>query len=450
METPVSHYAETKDGVYIGYQVFGQGPDLVLTDGWMSNVDANWDLPDAEYPDYLRALARRFRVIVFDRRGFGISDRPGSTSAMTIEASLDDMGAVMDAVGCDRGLLAGFEAGAANCILFAATFPERTRGLILGSPLVYFWRSADFPWGWTDADAREWDDLIQQHWGTERFWEFNFASMGSIPDRATLRGWAKWSRLCASPGGALAVEQIERQIDVRPLLPQIQVPTLVLLRAGDVKRGVWGAARWVSEQIPGASYREIPGEDHFFNATDTEMFDEIDHFVAGIGRHERRFDRVLATVMFTDICGSTAKAAALGDEQWRALAERHHAVVRAMLGRHRGVEVDTAGDGFFATFDGPARAIYCARDIIDAVRPLGLEIRAGVHTGECETINGKVGGMAVVIGARVGALAEPSEVLVSQTVRDLVAGSGLQLHDRGAHDLKGVPDGWRVYAAAPA
>jgi class 3 adenylate cyclase len=333
-------------------------------------------------------------------------------------------------------------------VLFAATLPERTRGLILMAPLVYSRRTPDFPWGWTDVDEREWDDMIRQHWGTERFWEFNFATMGQVPDRATLRAWAKWSRLCASPRAALAIEQVERQVDVRALLPQIQVPTLVVLRAGDADRGTWGAARWVSEQIPGARYVEIPGTDHFFFASDMELFAEIDRFLAGIGRHEARFDRVLSTVLFTDICGSTATASSLGDREWGAIVERHHAVVRAMLGRYRGVEVDTAGDGFFATFDGPARAIYCARDIVEAVRPLGIEIRAGVHTGECETIDGKVGGMAVVIGARVGALAAPSEVLVSQTVRDLVAGSGLELQDRGAHELKGIPDRWQVYAAA--
>jgi pimeloyl-ACP methyl ester carboxylesterase len=448
MDTPESQYVETEDGTHIGYQVFGEGPDLVLSEGWMSNIDANWDLPDAQYPDFLRAMARRFRVITFDRRGFGISDRPESASAMPVEKSMDDMRAVMDAVGCERALLAGFESGATVSVLFAATLPERTRGLILMAPLVYSRRTPDFPWGWTDVEEREWDDMIRQHWGTERFWEFNFASMGDVPDRATLRAWAKWSRLCASPRAALAIEQVERQVDVRAVLPQIQVPTLVLLRAGDADRGTWGAARWVSEQIPGARYVEIPGTDHFFFANDTELFDEIDSFVTGIGRHESRFERVLSTVLFTDICGSTATASALGDREWRAIVERHHAVVRAMLGRYRGVEVDTAGDGFFATFDGPARAIYCARDIVEAVRPLGIEIRAGVHTGECETIDGKVGGMAVVIGARVGSLAVPSEVLVSQTVRDLVAGSGLEFHDRGAHELKGIPDRWQVYAAA--
>jgi len=447
MEIPDPQYVKTDDGVHIGYQVFGDGPDLVLNEGWMGNVDANWDLPDADYPDYLRALARRFRVIVFDRRGFGISDRPASVSAMALEKSMEDLRAVMDAAGCERALMAGFEAGATVSVLFAATFPERTRGLILMSPLVYYWRSPDFPWGWTDAEANEFDAMIAGHWGTERFWEYNFATMGEVADPKTLRVMAKWSRACASPSAALAIEQVERQVDVRALLPQIQSPTLVVLKAGDVERGIWGAARWVSEQIPGARYAEIDGDEHFFGVGDTGLFDELDRFAASIGRDEARFDRVLSTVLFTDICGSTARTAALGDREWRGVVERHHAVVRAMLGRYRGVEVDTAGDGFFATFDGPARAIYCARDIVDAVHPLGIEIRAGVHTGECETIDGKVGGMAVVIGARVGALAGPSEVLVSQTVKDLVAGSGLELQHRGAHELKGIPDRWQLYAA---
>lgn len=445
MEIPDPQYVKTDDGVHIGYQVFGDGPDLVLNEGWMGNVDANWDLP--EYPDYLRALARRFRLIVFDRRGFGISDRPASVSAMALEKSMEDLRAVMDAAGCERGLIAGFEAGATVSVLFAAMFPERVRGLILMSPLVYYWRSPDFPWGWTDAEATEFSAMIADHWGTERFWEYNFSTMGEVAEPKMLRALAKWSRACASPSTALAIEQVERQVDVRALLPQIQSPTLVVLKAGDVGRGIWGAARWVSEQIPGARYAEITGDEHFFHIGDTELFDELDRFVASIGRDEARFDRVLSTVLFTDICGSTARAAAVGDPEWRGIVERHHAVVRAMLGRYRGVEVDTAGDGFFATFDGPARAIYCARDIVDAVRPLGIEIRAGVHTGECERIDGKVGGMAVVIGARVGALARPSEVLVSQTVKDLVAGSGLQLQDRGAHELKGIPDRWHLYAA---
>ncbi|HEY2804122.1 MAG TPA: adenylate/guanylate cyclase domain-containing protein, partial [Actinomycetota bacterium] len=249
----------------------------------------------------------------------------------------------------------------------------------------------------------------------------------------------------ASPQAALAIDAVEGEIDVRPLLSHIRVPTLVLQAESDVGDQLWGGTQWVAEHIPGARYALIEGAHHILRATDTPAFEELDRFVAGIREQEEEFDRVLGTVMFTDVVGSTQKAAELGDRGWRDVLERHHSAVRAMLARYRGTEIDTAGDGFFATFDGPARAVRCARAAVEAVRPIGLEIRAGVHTGELQTIDGKVGGMGVVIGARIGAQAGASEVLVSQTVKDLVAGSGLVFEDAGEHELKGVPETWKVF-----
>jgi pimeloyl-ACP methyl ester carboxylesterase len=411
----------------------------------MSNVDANWDAPG--WGALLREFGRRARVIMFDRRGFGISDRPTSPEAMTLEKAMDDMSQVMDATGSERAIVYGIEAGAAVSLLFAASYPDRTTGLVLQAPLVCSWKSEDFPWGESEADVNEWQSLIETSWGTEEFWRYNFSQMDDPePDAEILRAWARWSRLCASPQAALAIDEVERQVDVRALLPQVRVPTLVLQAEADRGDGLWGASPWIAERIPGARYFEVPNAHHIPQAEDVAALAEIDRFVAGIREEEAEFDRVLGTVLFTDIVGSTERAAALGDRAWRDLVERHHATVRALLARYRGVEMDTAGDGFFATFDGPARAVRCAEAVVGAVRSIGLEVRAGVHTGEIQTIDGKAGGLAVVIGARVGHLASASEVLVSQTGKDLVAGSGLVFEDAGEHELKGVPDRWHLYS----
>jgi class 3 adenylate cyclase len=354
----------------------------------------------------------------------------------------------MDAAGSERAVVLGVEAGAAVSVLLAASFPERVTGLVLQAPTVCSWKSAEFPWGMTEEWSAHWRRLIEESWGTPRFWRENLDDMQDpVDDPEVLSAWARWSRLCASPQAALAIDAIEGEIDIRALLPEIRVPTLVLQAEGDVGDDLWGGTEWVAERIPGARYAVIEGAHHIMRASDAAAFDEIARFVAGVREQEAEFDRVLGTVMFTDIVGSTNKAAELGDRAWRDLLERHHSAVRAMLARYRGTEIDTAGDGFFATFDGPARAVRCAEATVDAVRPMGLEIRAGVHTGELQTIDGKVGGMGVVIGARIGALASASEILVSQTVKDLVAGSGLVFEDSGERELKGVPDRWRVYRA---
>ena len=440
MDVPDTHYVRTEDGLHIGYQVFGSGPyDLVWNDT-MANVDANWDLPS--WAAFLRALGSRARVISFDRRGLGVSDRPASPDVMSLERGLEDLRAVLDAVGSERAVHLGFGWGCALSLLFAASYPGRTAGLALLAPEVYSWTTPEFPWGIAPLGQPMPDG---PPWGTDEHARANLIDMGGRTDEAEVRAWAKWFRLVASPGAAALVQQATRQTDVRTLLPQIQVPTMVLQKSGDRDRPWGGAAEWVAAQIPGARFVEIPGPESFPTARDETLFDAVDRFAREIRDQEAEFDRVLATVLFTDIVGSTERAAALGDRAWRELAERHHGVVRTMLTRYRGTEIDTAGDGFFATFDGPARAVRCAQAIRDAVRPLGIEVRAGCHTGEVETINGKVGGVAVSIGARVAALAAPSEILASSTVKDLTAGSGLVFEDAGERELKGVPDRWHLF-----
>ncbi|HSS35364.1 MAG TPA: adenylate/guanylate cyclase domain-containing protein [Patescibacteria group bacterium] len=444
MDVPETRYVRTHDGLHVGYQVFGSGPyDLVWNDT-MANLDANWDLPS--WAAVLRALGQRARVISFDRRGLGVSDRPASSDGMSLELGMEDLRAVLDAVGSERPVHMGFSWGCALSLLFAASYPDRTAGLALLAPAVYYWRTPEFPWG---SVALGEPVPEEAPWGTDEHARAELDDLGvPHPDDAEVRAWAKWFRLVASPAAAALAVEAARQTDVRALLPQIQVPTLVLSKEGDRDRPSGGAAPWVAAQIPGARFVEVPGVESMPTARDTVLYDTVDRFARDIRDEEAEFDRVLATVLFTDIVGSTERAAALGDRAWRDLAERHHGVVRAMLARYRGTEVDTAGDGFFATFDGPARAIRSAQAIREAVRPLGIEVRAGCHTGEVETIDHKVAGLAVNIGSRVAALAAPSEILVSSTVKDLTAGSGLVFEDAGERELKGVPDRWRLYRVA--
>ena len=446
MDIPPTKYAKTADGVHVAYQVIGDGPiDLLFAFGWLSNVDATWSRP--EMVSFFKRLASFSRLIVFDRRGSGLSDRVGEGHVGTLEAGMDDIGAVMEAAGSERALLFGFQDGGMLCALFAASFPERTAGLVLfGSAPRGLW-AADYPWGWTETEWDDYLDALEQGWGSAQGARDHMGWMSpSVPsDDPTAESYAAYFRASASPGAVLAIERMLRDSDVRAVLPSIQVPTLVVHNVDDPVEPV-GQARYVADSIPGAELTELPFAEHApFWESSKALLDTVEGFAVKIRAEEAEFDRVLATVLFTDIVGSTERAAELGDRGWKELLERHHATVRAMLARYRGVEVDTAGDGFFATFDGPARAIRCAEAIIHALGPLGLSIRSGVHTGEVGTIDGKAGGIAVVIGARVGALAGPSEVLVSQTVKDLTAGSGLTFEDAGEHELKGVPDRWRLY-----
>ena len=438
---PETRYAKSGD-VNIAYQVVGAGPrDLVLVPGWVSNSEVFWEEPGLSR--FLRRLASFSRLILFDKRGTGLSDRV--TDLPTLETRMDDVRAVMDAVGSERAALLGYSEGGPMCALFAATYPARTSALIMiGSYGRRTW-APEYPWGPTPEQHQEFFSKCEREWGGPVGLDARGPSVAR--DERFRQWWARLLRMGASPGANLALLRMNAEVDVRHVLPAVRVPTLILHSVGDRALDV-RASRYMAERIPGAKYVELPGDDHLPWLSDADaILDEVEEFLTGV-RHGPEPDRVLATVLFTDIVGATERAVALGDRRWRDLLDSHQALVRRELARFRGHEVDTAGDGFLATFDGPARAIRCACAISDEARQLGLEIRAGLHTGECELIGNKVGGIAVHIGARVAASAAPGEVRVSSTVKDLVAGSGLRFSDRGVHTLKGVPGEWRLFAAA--
>jgi pimeloyl-ACP methyl ester carboxylesterase len=439
MEAP-TRYADS-DGVSIAYQVHGDGPlDLAFVPGFVSHVELLWEEPAVAR--FLRRLASFARLIVFDKRGQGLSDRPADPP--TLEDSMDDLRAVMEAAGCTRPAILGVSEGGPMSILFAATFPDRVSSLVLYGTYARMVNAADFALGIPGEALDLSAERMRKEWGGPvgaRLWAPSAAG-----DAEFERWWARLLRQGTSPAGAIALLDLYRELDVRAILPSIGVPTLVLHRRDDKIVPV-RQARFLAEEIPDARYVEMAGEDHFAPVGDQEtLLDEIEEFLVG-SRRARELDRALATVLFTDIVGSTERAAELGDRRWRDLLESHDATVRQQLVVHRGREVKTMGDGFLATFDGPARAIRCAASIRDAVHELGIEIRSGIHTGEVELIGDDVGGMAVNIGTRIGALSGPGEVLVSSTVRELVVGSGLSFDERGAHALKGAPGEWRVYAA---
>jgi len=437
-------YTRAADGTHIAYAVMGDGPvDLVYSFGYQSNIDADGDVPF--HAAFRRRLAAFSRLILYDRRGTGLSDRSALRDAGALEAGMDDVRAVMDAVDSERALMYGSHDGAALAALFAASHPDRTLGLVLWAPEPRGLRSDDFPWGWTRERYDESIEKIERSWGTIEFAVDNLSSQapGVSFDQPTLEKLARMFRSVSSPGEAVAVTKIMRDSDVRAILPAIAVPTLVLQSADDPEVEV---GRYTATLIPGAAFVEIPGADGLPLWTHPDLaVAEIERFVKRIRYEEAILDRSLATILFTDIVGSTTLASERGDRAWSDLLERHHGLVRAMLRRYRGNEVDTAGDGFFATFDGPVRGVRCAQAIVEGVRPLGLEIRAGLHTGEVELTGGTVRGLAVHIGARIGALAGANEVLVSRTVRDLVAGSGLRFESLGERDLKGIDDPWHLY-----
>lgn len=435
---PATRYARSGD-VNIAYQVVGDGPlDLVLVPGWVSNVEHGWEEP--RHAAFLNRLASFSRLILFDRRGTGLSDREGERP--TLEERMDDVRAVMDAVGSDRAALVGYRGGGPMCLLFAATYPDRTSALALyGSYARRLW-APDYPWGPTLEEHQPFFDRIQRAWGTDTHAELLAPS--AAQDDHFRQWWASYQRRSASPGAALAVARMNSEIDVRHLLPAIRVPTLILHRTDDPEIDV-GGSRYMAKRIPRATYVELSGVDHLPWIGDAEsVLDEIQAFLTGT-RAVVEPDRVVLTILFTDIVDSTHHAAGLGDRRWRALLAEHDSAIRQELPRHRGVERTRTGDGFLATFDGPARAIRCADAIRAAMQPLGLAVRAGLHTGECELRDEEVGGIALHIGARVSARAGPGEILVSSTVKDLVAGSGIQFEDRGRHTLKGVPGVWRLY-----
>jgi class 3 adenylate cyclase len=451
VDVPETRYTTTVDGVHIAYQVTGAGPvDFVFVNSaYISNVELAWEWE--EHAAQLEWLAGLGRLVLFDRRGTGLSDAVSGEQLPTLEARADDIRAVMDASGFRRAVLYGLEDGAAQCFLFAAAHPERTTAIItVGASSRGSW-APEAPWLWTEDAWEQWLTEIETHWGTADF-TAELTSMvfpSKVNDRRFMRQYGRIVRHAMSPSAAVAAERMYRDTDVRDILPLVQAPTLVMHGIDDQVESVQ-EARYIASHIPGAQLIEMPGSDHAWWLDLEATRRETNRFLAALREEELAFDRVLATVLFTDVVDSTRHAIELGDRAWRDLLERHHMVVRALLGRYRGREVDTAGDGFLAVFDGPARAIRCAQAICDAMPTIGLDVRAGLHTGEVETQGDDIRGIAVHIGARVGTLAAPSEVLVSQTVKDLVAGSGLAFEDAGEHELKGVPDRWHLYRATQA
>jgi class 3 adenylate cyclase len=440
-EVPETRYAKSGD-VNIAYQVVGDGPfDLIHVPMFVSNLELQWEDPAERR--YFERLASFCRLIMFDKRGTGLSDR---VAVATLEERMDDLRAVMDAAGSQRAAVFGSSEGGALSILFTATYPERVSALVLYGAYPRMAWAADYP----DGIPEEIQALTVQHfeenWG--RGQEGGIPVWALAPDRADDPAWRKahgrWERLSASPGAAVAAYQMIFQIDVRHLLSAIRVPTLVLYRMADLAHAA--GSRYLGAHIPAAKVVELPGTTYWPYLGDQDaILDEIEEFLTGV-RPVPEPDRALATVLFTDIVSSTERAATLGDDAWTRTLDRHDAQVAHEVERHRGRKINTTGDGMLATFDGPARAVRCAQAICGAVRSLGIEVRAGLHTGEIELRGADIGGIAVHIGQRVSALAGPGEVLVSSTVKDLVAGSGITFTDRGSHVLKGVPDEWRIFS----
>ena len=441
-QVPDTRYAQSA-GVNIAYQVVGHGPvDVVYVPGWVSHVELAWELP--ELAAGFERLASFSRLILFDKRGTGMSDPVPADQLPTLEQRMDDVRAVMDAVACERAAIFGASEGGNMSMLFAATHPERTIALCtFGCTAKRVW-SPDYPWAPTREKRLETFAETERYWTTGLGWQ----DMAPSLDPASLSELARYYRRCASPGAAVALLKMNTYVDVRDVLPTIRVPAVVMHRTADRDANV-EEGRYIAAHIPGARFVEFPGADHsWWTQGRGAILDEIEELVTG-ARPVPEPNRVLATVLVTDIVGSTERVRALGDRAWADLLARHRAAVRRELERFRGREVDTAGDGFLATFDGPARAIRCAVAIRRAMRALGLELRTGVHTGECELLGDRVAGIAVHTSARISALAAPNEVLVSATVRDLVSGSGIVFEDRGEHELKGVGER-RIFVVAEA
>jgi pimeloyl-ACP methyl ester carboxylesterase len=439
---PETRYARSQDG-NVGYQIVGDGPrDLVFVPWWATNLEVMWEEPSIAR--FLLRLASFSRVICFDKRGTGISDPVPLAALPTLEQWTDDIRTVMDAAGSERAALFGHSQGGQMAMLFAATHPERTSALVLLDASARQYDDAARPSSFSVDQHQLSLDRVEQQWGSGSFVD---AFAPSLAGDERFRRWhARYERLALSPRVVRAVVALDFENDVRGVLPAIRVPALVMHRQGnrfiDIEHG-----RYLAQHIPGARFVALPGDDHLFHAGETAMLlDEVEEFLTG-ARPVPDVDRVLATLLLTDIVGSTERAAGLGDRAWRALLERHHEIVRGELERYRGREVEMVGDGVLATFDGPARAIRCACSIAEAVRSLGIEVRAGLHTGEIELGGGAVRGIAVHIGARVAAESGPGEVWVSSTVKDLVAGSGIRFSDRGFRVLRGVPGEWRLFAA---
>jgi class 3 adenylate cyclase len=439
---PKTKYARSGD-VHIAYQITGNGPfDVVWAPGTMSHLDLDWEIPQRAL--FFERFSQFCRLIRFDKRGTGLSDRP--VKMATLEERTDDIRAVMDDVGIDRANIFGVSEGGSMACLFAATYPQRVNSLLVWGAQARWIASPDHPWGQTQEQHDEMIAMIDEDWPSFEYITGPGAGVGKDPDPAFIESISRYMRAAANPSAVRAYEQMNGQIDTRPILPSIQASTLVMNRTGDPCANV-EAARDMASRIPGAKFKEYPGNSHSIMLDDMEtVLSDIQEFITG-ERPIDSSDRVLATALFLDIASSTERAAELGDTPWRNLLNSYYAIVRKELVRFRGKETNTTGDAFLATFDGPARAVRCALAIALAVRQLGIEVRAGVHTGECELMGDNVGGIAVHTGARIMAKSEPGEVLVSGTVKDLVSGSGINFQDCGVHQLKGVPGEWRLFSA---
>jgi len=441
-EIPETRYAKSGD-IHIAYQVIGSGPlDVVWVPGFVSHIEFMWESPGSAH--LLKRLASFSRLIIFDKPGTGMSDRLAAIP--TLEQRMEHVRAVMDAVGSERAAFLGISEGGPMSILFAATYPQRTAALMLyGSYARRMW-APDHPSGRTQEGMRAILERLERDWGKD--FDLDLWAPSIARNEQARRAVTAYLRLAASPGAALTILRLTTEIDVRHVLPVLRVPTLIVHRIGDRITRI-EQARYLAEHIAGAKLVELSGDDHMPSVGDGDaIIDEIEEFLTGIRPGDT--DRVLATILFTDIVGSTEHAMTLGDRRWRELLQQYYGVARRELARFRGREIDTAGDGLFAAFDGPARAIRCACRIRDEVRPLGLEVRSGLHAGECEVVGEKISGIAVHIGARVAAAASPGEVFVSSTVKDLVAGSGIGFKERGMHPLKGLPGEWPLYVVAGA
>ncbi len=438
---PKTEYAQSGN-IHIAYQVAGDGPvDLVFVPGWVSHVERGWEMVDNAL--FLNRLASFSRLIMFDKRGTGLSDRVPINQLPTLEERMDDLRVVMAAVGSERAALFGYSEGANLCALFAATYPDKTHSLIMfGSFAKRIW-SPDHPWGPTQEERQEEYELIAREWG--KMMDVDQYAPSKVGDEAFLHNLVAYFRNAASPGAAVALLKMNTEIDIRNILPTIKVPTLVLHRRGDQDAAVEGA-RWMANQIPGATFVELPGADHLvWVGQQQEVLDEVQEFLTG-ERPVPLANRFLATILFTDLVKSTESAHEFGDEAWRRMLDRHNSLSEKSIRRYRGRLVKTTGDGIHATFDGPGRAVACAMEISDLIsQELGVAVRAGLHTGEIELQGDDTVGIAVHLAARVAALAGPHEVLVSRTVRDLVSGSGIEFEDQATFEPKGFPEKWQIF-----
>src|SRR5579872_6111314 len=440
--TPETRYAKSGD-VRIAYQVNGEGPQtMVLAPGTTSHLDLDWEYPLRA--EVYRRLGSMCRLVRFDKRGNGLSDRP--TAMATLEQRADDIRAVMDAVGVDSAILFGRSEGASMAAMFAATHPSRTRALLTWGSMARFVATEDHPWGMSREDADRLIKDCEENWPSEWYIRGPGQGLGPDADPALVQHAIRYSRAAANPSAAAAYERMNSEIDIRPILGAIKCPTLVMNRTGDPVAACEGA-RDMASRIPGARFVEFPGNTHqIMSISPEKVFAEIEAFVTGV-RPVEVDDRVLATVLFVDIANSTQVLSALGDSAWKTRLEGYYRIVRRELARYRGRETNTSGDGFMASFDGPGRGIRCASSIVAAVKPLSVEVRAGLHTGEVELMGDNIGGLAVHIAARISAEARAGEVVVSSTTKDLVAGSGITFESRGSKPLKGVPGEWALFAA---